>query len=78
MASNNRIFYACQAVYVDDVYLHNVQAIGLDYGADINALSDTGRTQRQINLYSKPEITITRQIPSILLRYTTVMRPPIY
>ena len=59
MASNNRIFYACQAVYVDDVYLHNVQAIGLDYGADINALSDTGRTQRQINLYSKPEITIT-------------------
>jgi len=59
MASNNRIFYACQAVYVDGDYLHNVQSVGLDYGADINALSDTGRTQKQINLYSKPEITIT-------------------
>tara|TARA_Y100000296_G_scaffold82630_1_gene112085 strand:+ start:780 stop:1871 length:1092 start_codon:yes stop_codon:yes gene_type:complete len=61
MASNNRIFYACQAVFVDGSYLHNVQAVGLDYGADITALSDTGRTQRQINLYSKPEITITLQ-----------------
>ena len=61
MATNNRIFYACQAVYVDDVYLHNVQAVGLDYGADVKALGDTGRTQQQINLYSKPEITITIQ-----------------
>jgi hypothetical protein len=58
---NNRIFYACQAVYVDGTYLQNVQAVGIDYSADATGISDTGRTQQQRSLYSKPEITISIQ-----------------
>ena len=59
MPDNNRIFYACQAVYVDGTYLQNVQAVGIDYSADATGISDTGRTQQQISLHSKPEITIS-------------------
>jgi len=61
MPDNNRIFYACQAVYVDGTYLQNVQAVGIDYSADATGISDTGRTQQQRSLYSKPEITISIQ-----------------
>ena len=41
MPDNNRIFYACQAVYVDGTYLQNVQAAGIDYAADATGISDT-------------------------------------
>lgn len=61
MPNNNRIFYACQAVYVDGTYLQNVQAVGIDYSADSIGISDTGRSQQQKSLYSKPEITISIQ-----------------
>ena len=47
MPDNNRIFYACQAVYVDGTYLQNVQAVGIDYSADATGISDTGRSQQQ-------------------------------
>jgi hypothetical protein len=59
--SNDRIFYACQAVYVDGTYLQNVQAVGIDYSADATGISDTGRSQQQRSFYSKPEITISIQ-----------------
>jgi hypothetical protein len=61
MPDNNRIFYACQAVYVDGTYLQNVQAVGIDYSADATGISDTGRSQQQRSFYSKPEITISIQ-----------------
>lgn len=61
MPDNNRIFYACQAVYVDGAFLQNVQAVGIDYSADATGISDTGRSQQQRSLYSKPEITISIQ-----------------
>jgi hypothetical protein len=61
MPDNNRIFYACQAVYVDGTYLQNVQAVGIDYSADATSISDTGRSQRQRSFYSRPEITISIQ-----------------
>tara|TARA_R110000824_G_scaffold97880_1_gene233631 strand:- start:102 stop:1160 length:1059 start_codon:yes stop_codon:yes gene_type:complete len=61
MPDNNRIFYACQAVYVDGTYLQNVQAVGIDYSADATGISDTGRSQQQRSIYSKPEISISIQ-----------------
>ena len=61
MPDNNRIFYACQAVYVDSTYLQNVQAVGIDYSADATAIPDVGRSQQQRSFYSKPEITISIQ-----------------
>ena len=61
MPDNNRIFYACQAVYVDGTYLQNVQAVGIDYSADATAIPDIGRSQQQRSFYSKPEITISIQ-----------------
>jgi hypothetical protein len=71
--NNDRIFYACQAVYVDGTYLQNVQAVGIDYSADATGISDTGRTQQQRSLYSKPEITISiqREVSTAALPFYT-------
>ena len=55
----NRVFYACQAVFVDGTYLKNVQSVGVDYSADAESISDTGRSQVFGDRYNKPEVTIT-------------------
>ena len=55
----NRVFYACQAVFVDGTYLKNVQSVGVDYSADAEAILDTGRSQAFGDRYNKPEVTIT-------------------
>ena len=55
----NRVFYACQAVFVDGTYLKNVQSVGVDYSADAESISHTGRSQVFGDRYNKPEVTIT-------------------
>ena len=55
----NRVFYACQAVFIDGTYLQNVQSVGVDYSADAELISDTGRSQGFGSRYNKPEVTIT-------------------
>jgi len=62
----NRIFYACQAVFIDGTYLQNVQTVGVDYSADAEAISDAGRSQAFGDRYNRPEVTITieRQLRS--------------
>jgi len=73
--SNDRIFYACQAVFVkernslsetidptDSTYLTGVQSVGTSSDIPSRALPDIGRYERNRVLYSKPshEITIER------------------
>lgn len=55
----NRVFYACQAVFVDGTYLKNVQSVGVDYSADAESIYDAGRSQAFGDRYNKPEVTIT-------------------
>ncbi len=55
----NRVFYACQAVFIDGTYLQNVQSVGVDYSADAESIYDAGRSQVFGDRYNKPEVTIT-------------------
>lgn len=74
---NDRIFYACQAVFVkernsltgtadptDSSYLTGVQSIGTSSDISARSLLDVGRYQRNKVLYNQPshEITIERVI----------------
>jgi len=60
---DKRVFYACQAVYLDDVFLKNVQAVGLDYANSNESIVDKGRGSQSVNtnfvFFNKPEVTIT-------------------
>ena len=61
--TDKRVFYACQAVYLDGAFLKNVQAVGLDYANSIENLVDKGRGSQSANtnflFYNKPEVTVT-------------------
>lgn len=41
--ADKRVFYACQAVYLDGSFLKNVQAVGLDYANSNESIVDRGR-----------------------------------
>ncbi len=55
----NRIFYACQGVFIDGSELKNVQSVGVNYSAEAEGVSDQGRQQQFRSLYAKPEVEIT-------------------
>lgn len=61
--TDKRVFYACQAVYLDGSFLKNVQAVGLDYANSTESLVDRGRGSQSANtnflFYNKPEVTVT-------------------
>ena len=61
--TDKRVFYACQAVYLDGSFLKNVQAVGLDYSNATQSLVDKGRGSQTANtnfvFFEKPEVTIT-------------------
>jgi len=61
--TDKRVFYACQAVYLDGSFLKNVQAVGLDYANSTESLVDKGRGSQSANtnflFYNKPEVTVT-------------------
>ena len=61
--TDKRVFYACQAVYLDGAFLKNVQAVGLDYANSTESLVDKGRGSQSANtnflFYNKPEVTVT-------------------
>ena len=61
--TDKRVFYACQAVYLDGSFLKNVQAVGLDYANSTENLVDRGRGSQSANsnflFYNKPEVTVT-------------------
>ena len=61
--TDKRVFYACQAVYLDGAFPKNVQAVGLDYANSIENLVDKGRGSQSANtnflFYNKPEVTVT-------------------
>ena len=88
MPDNNRIFYACQAVYVDGTYLQNVQAAGIDYAADATGISDVRGEVSNKEAYilsQKLAISIQREVntrqlsPSIRSSYQSpAMKTPIY
>ena len=64
---NHRIFWAAQGLWVYPAggtpsvsnFMRNVQAIGVDYGADATSIFDLGRSQNFGEVYSKPEVSIT-------------------
>ena len=61
--TDKRVFYACQAVYLDGSFLKNVQAVGLDYANSNESIVDRGRGSQSANtnflFYNKPEVTVT-------------------
>ena len=60
---NNRIFWACQAVTVDGIYLTGVQAVGTSGDTPVKVLQDYGRPQSNFKYETKDktfEITISR------------------
>ena len=61
--ADKRVFYACQAVYLDGSFLKNVQAVGLDYANSNESIVDRGRGSQSANtnflFYNKPEVTVT-------------------
>jgi len=61
--TDKRVFYACQAVYLDGSFVKNVQAVGLDYANSTESLVDRGRGSQTANanflFYNKPEATVT-------------------
>tara|TARA_R110000744_G_scaffold20622_5_gene54110 strand:+ start:130 stop:1152 length:1023 start_codon:yes stop_codon:yes gene_type:complete len=61
--ADNRVFYACQAVYLDGIFLKNVQSVGLDYSNSNESTVDKGRGSQSVNtnfvFFNKPEVTIT-------------------
>ena len=61
---NKRIWWACQAVFVDGTYLDNVQTVGIDSSIPTQEMFDNGRSQLFRQFEQKPEVSITieRQI----------------
>jgi len=61
--ADKRVFYACQAVYLDGSFLKNVQSVGLDYANSNESIVDRGRGSQSANtnfvFYNKPEVTVT-------------------
>ena len=47
--TDKRVFYACQAVYLDGAFLKNVQAVGLDYANSNESIVDRGRGSQSAN-----------------------------
>lgn len=74
--SNNRIFWACQAVFVlerntmeevateDSTFLTGVQSIGVSSSRSANSLIDIGKVQKKYTQYNQNtyEVTIERRI----------------
>lgn len=62
---NDRIFYACQAVLSDNVFLEGVQSAGVNWELGTEMLLDVGKYKQQKHRYSKPKygITISRVLP---------------
>ena len=70
---NNRIFYACQAVFVEErnteegnggdptgaSFLHGVQSVGVSSDNPATSLVDIGRHQRKYTQYQQQTIEIT-------------------
>ena len=61
--TDKRVFYACQAVYLDGSFVKNVQAVGLDYANSNESIVDRGRGSQSANtkfvFFNKPEATVT-------------------
>jgi len=77
--ANNRIFWACQAVAKDGVFLRGVQAVGVSGGTPVETLPDMGRPQSNFKFETKDkefEVTISRVIDrNSSLFYTWTGKP---
>jgi len=62
---NDRIFYACQAILKDGVFLEGVQSAGVNWELQTEILLDIGKHKQQKHRYGKPQygITISRVLP---------------
>ena len=62
---NDRIFYACQAILKDGVFLEGVQSAGVNWEVQTEMLLDIGKHKQQKHRYGKPQygITISRILP---------------
>ena len=70
---NDRIFWACQAVFLEErnteegnsgnptnaTFLDGVQSVGVSHDNPSNSLVDIGRHQRKYTQYQQPTIDIT-------------------
>jgi hypothetical protein len=56
---NDRIFYACQAVLSNNIYLEGVQSVGVNWNLTTEMLLDVGKHKQQKHRYGKPTYTVT-------------------
>lgn len=57
--NRDRIYYACQALTVDDAVLKGVQSVGIDREIETESLLDVGHIQRRFQRRGKQQFTIT-------------------
>jgi len=70
--SNDRIFYACQAITIDGNVLKGVQSIGIDRETNGESLLDVGYSQRKFQRWDRQQFTIT------ISRVVSVGEPTFY
>lgn len=62
---NDRIFYACQAVLINNTFFEGVQSVGVNWNLVTEPLLNVGSLKQQLHRFGKPSytVTISRVIP---------------